>query len=232
MTHLFDVPCPESVCEARIDIKVPSASGAGRGRPIKAWSGLSNADEMEVQAVICRNELLYKIMMTRRLLSDDFNVLEGILTFFPQRRPEERHDIEVTYVPLIEPDFADRRISEILHLAGQALDIQKDAMKNISQSFASLAQHSTQAIAKIAKHSAFGIGEVSKQNSHLAKFAKRLFKDHKNLNVTLIKHLSGTNARDVSGGPFSNIESLIKAALAFKGADPSNGSGGGTKNNN
>lgn len=235
--QLFGVERPDVVCMARVEIKLPtSARGKpSAGRPMKIWTGSSDADESLIHLAVCENEVLRRLLKDRRALSSDGSAtLQGKLTFFDNSQTISKHDIEVYYVG-IEPEESNTRPAEVM----QQLFIQySNAMRDVKSSTdAQLAKISegfgqiAHAFGTLAQGFSDGMGKISEQTKEISKLTKRLERDRRKLSQALLSVASRPKAEQRRSDTHTleltlRAISLLRGFNDDKGGGSSSGSGG------
>lgn len=203
MDTLFGIERPAALCEARIEIKLPSVTGpAGPGRPIKVWSGPSDSDEAQVHTVICKNEVLNRIARDRELLEGGHCVLKGRLVFWDAAQEIGKYDIEVVFIPLGKNERKD-----------ESLDLFQKIYEMYARTLTDMKSSYDNSLSKLGEHYSQGLGKVSEAASVLGELAGKIHEDRINLNTALLAQVKSTN----QAKPESLIDQVVKFGSFAKG---------------
>lgn len=213
MDTFFGHPRPEIVCASRIDLRVPIAPGLNpHGRPIKVWTGASDAEESAVQLAICEHPLLCKAIRSRQLAPDGFLTLKGTLTHSEGTQNVVTLEIEFQFIQLDsrgsvgDTDWMQKAFDTYVKAMTDLKKSHDDAMSKMSEAFSN------------------GMGKITKHSKDMGKVARKLEKDRAALHAALIHALAQKPQAQSNQGK-STLEQGIQALTLIKGfADkPTNG---------
>lgn len=205
MDTFFGHARPEIVCASRIDLRVPISPTQGpNGRPLKVWTGTSDAEESLVYLAICENPLLAKVIRSRKLAPDGFVMLKGTLTHSEGQQNVQTLDIEIQYVEL-DPKTAASGEIEWMH---KAFETYVKAMTELKKTH-------DEAMGRMSEAFSNGMGKITKHSKDIGKVARKLEKDRAALNAALIKAIS-EKAAPAQPATKSTLETGIQALTLLK----------------
>lgn len=227
MDKLFGVARPEHVIQARIELKVPTGLEKNLGgRPLKVWTGSTDADEVEVHYAICQNPILSKLIKHRRLAPEGVVTLHGRLVMWDEAQVIKDNPIEIDWIDVgmsRGPDETAVTIKELFDLVVRSVaelkqnyaDHVASVNANAGQHLAAVVNSSTQAIAKVSEAFSAGLGKMSEQGKELGQFTRDLAEDRKQLNAALLTAI--TEQKRAPGPPSSPMDTVIKGISMLQG---------------
>lgn len=215
MDTFFGHPRPEIVCSSRIDLRVPlSASQGPHGRPIKVWTGSSDAEESQVYLAICENALLARLVRSRKLAPEGFLMLKGTLSHEEGPQAIQKLDLDFQYVELdsrgagsLDTEWMQKAFDTFVRGMTELKKTHDDGMARMSEAFSS------------------GMGKITKHSKDIGKVARRLERDRASLNAALLRVLE--NKSPQATGVKSTLETGIQALTLLKDFSPKGGNDGG-----
>ena len=230
---LFGIDRPDVVCGARVEVKLPAQRGKpgsiAQGRPLKIWTGQSDADESLIHLAVCENEVLRRLLKDRRLLNADGScTLAGKLTYFDANQTISKHDIEILYVA-IESEEAnskpEKAMQDLFVAYSQAL---KDVKASHDNSLAKISE----GFGQLAQAFSAGLGKISEQTDQITKLTRRLEKDRRKLTTALLSVTSRRPQPQADSG-VRNLELALKGLQLLRDSkdDKPGGSSSGSNGN-
>lgn len=230
----FGCPRPAVTCQARIEVKIPASRHRAQvGRPIRVWTGNSDADESAAHLAICENEVLGRIIRDRRLSTDGSCTLQGKLTFFDGTQVIDKYDIDVFYIEVESKDSIGREHEVMQKLFEQYSTTMKDMKQSYDSSMAKMTESFgkiSEAFGKMSEGFSEGLGKISKQNAQIGKITARLERDRRKLNEALITVVS--TAKQPAERESITLDTCIRGLALLKGSggNGSGSNGSGTTN--